>query len=111
MMVIDETPSEICYRYFVLKNGARITSFRVELRKVGNDVGEFITNALKTYPDDAEMYEITAEEYNILRQANRTRRMIFKNARKRNITLVYSVGANDMLSNISNFMEGPYGEI
>ena len=78
-----EVPTD--YKYFVLKNGARITSFRVLAAEVGFDIKQYIQNQLCIYPNDAEIYPINREEYLDIQRINRERRRIFRRIRNRNI--------------------------
>ena len=81
MNIIEESNAE--YKYFVLKNGPRITSFRVKADELSNDLGADIENMLKIYPDGSEIYPITEEEHITLHRANLERRRIVRKARKR----------------------------
>ena len=72
------------YEYFILKNGARITSFRVPKVQV-LDVDSYIKKALEIYPNGSEIYPICLEEYLDIQRINRQRRRIFSRIQKRNI--------------------------
>lgn len=71
------------YKYFILKNGARITSYRVPGVQVGS-IESYIKKALDIYPDGAEIYQISLEEYLAIKRINRERRRIFRRVKTRN---------------------------
>lgn len=80
---IKDQHDEEKYAYFILKNGPRITSFRVEKRSLGKDLNKDIQEMLKIYPDGSEIYPITQEEHKVLHTINATRRRLVSKARKR----------------------------
>lgn len=72
------------YYYYVLKNGARITAFRVPSAQVGNSE-TFIEKSLDIYPQDAEIYQISYDEYFDIRNMVKDLRRTFQRIRRRNI--------------------------
>lgn len=72
------------YRYFVLKNGSRITSYRIAKACVGDNIEEYIKTALLIYPEGSEIYPISLEEHLDIQRINRERRRIFRRIRLRN---------------------------
>ena len=72
-------------KYFLLKNGARITSFKVDSKDLTGDLSEDIPNMLKIYPEGSEIYAITSEEHRTLQRLNSERRRLVRTARKRGI--------------------------
>lgn len=81
MNIIEESTEG--YKYFLLKNGSRITSFRVKASDLSGDLNSEVENMLKAYPDGAEIYPISQEEHLLLHKINRERRRLVKKARKR----------------------------
>ena len=71
------------YKYFLLKNGSRITSFRVKASDLSSDLNSEIENMSKTYPEGVEIYPISQEEHLLLHKINRERKRLVKKARKR----------------------------
>ena len=77
-------------KYFLLKNGARITSFKVDSEDLTGDLSVDIPNMLKIYPNNSEIYAITEEEHKTLHRLNLERRRLVATARKRgNIINMY----------------------
>ena len=72
------------YYYFVLKNGSRITAFRVAKAQVG-EISSFIDQTLRIYPEGSEIYQVAFEEYFDIRKTVRELRRTFQRIRKRNI--------------------------
>ena len=72
-------------KYFLLKNGARITSFKVDSKDLTGDLSVDIPNMLKIYPNGSEIYAITEEEHKTLHRLNLERRRLVATARKRGI--------------------------
>lgn len=73
-------------KYFLLKNGARITSFKVDSKNLTGSLSVDIPNMLKIYPEGSEIYAITEEEHKALHVLNFERRRLVRTARKRGIT-------------------------
>ena len=82
------------YKYFVLKNGSRTTSYRTPSAKVGN-IENYIKTALEIYPEGAEIYQISLEEHLAIQRLNRERRRIFRRIKARNTQYKEFDGRND----------------
>ena len=88
-------------KYFLLKNGARITSFKVDSKNLTGSLPVDIPNMLKIYPEGSEIYPITEEEHKVLHTLNLQRRRLVRTARKRGITYnedPFGSNAEDMYS-------------
>lgn len=72
-------------KYFLLKNGARITSFKVDSNDLTGELSIDIPNMLKIYPAGSEIYAITEEEHKTLHRLNLERRRMVTTARKRGV--------------------------
>lgn len=81
MSIIEESTEG--YKYFLLKNGSRITSFRVKASDLSSDLNSEVENMSKIYPGGAEIYPISQEEHLLLHKINSERRRLVKKARKR----------------------------
>lgn len=81
MNIIEENAEG--YKYFLLKNGSRITSFRVKALDLSSDLNSEVENMSKIYPEGVEIYPISQEEHLLLHKINSERRRLVKKARKR----------------------------